>query len=440
MKKYLLYLSIPIMMWSCANEDLVVDNSLKADKQQKGMCFSSSIKNITKAAPAKLQDFKRYNFGVFGYKSTDPTYPVIENYLVGYNDDANKCGYYMTTDSQTTLGDKTETVDGQSYWSYEKLGYADYTYAGEDGYIKASETSLMSNYANQYLRYWDEAAPTTTFYAYSPYINGSGTATFDNGTKVLTIPSQSLKDGYDQPQLYEYMWAAKTVAKDDYGKDVQLSFKRLNAKVNIKFYEVIEGYSIQIIDLKAGKYNGVQATPAKFSVTTSGYSAGEYYSAIGYQLDFSSSETAPTITQTYGTTVTNTRPLIFKAPVETAIGETKSAASASPTTYYALPKNNDTGFTFHVSYELTSTTGEKIVVKNATVLVPSDKCNWKANTAYTYIFKITKDTNGSTDPDDDTTIDPTDPSVGTEQALFPIVFDGANVEDWTPEESEHVIS
>ena len=300
----------------------------------------------------------------------------------------------------------------------------------------------MSNYANQYLRYWDEAAPTTTFYAYSPYINGngSGTVTFDNGTKVLTIPSQSLKDGYDQPQLYEYMWAAKTVAKDDYGKDVQLSFKRLNAKVNIKFYEVIEGYSIQIIDLKAGKYNDVQATPAKFSVTTSGYSAGEYYSAIGYQLDFSSSVTAPTITQTYGTTVTNTRPLIFKAPVETAIGETKSAASASPTTYYALPKNNDTGFTFHVSYELTSTTGEKIVVKNATVLVPSDKCNWKANTAYTYIFKITKDTNGSTDPDDDPTIDPTDPSVGTEQALFPIVFDGANVEDWTPEESEHVIS
>ena len=93
-----------------------------------------------------------------------------------------------------------------------------------------------------------------------------------------------------------------------------------------------------------------------------------------------------------------------------------------------------------MSYELTSTTGEKIVVKNATVLVPSDKCNWKANTAYTYIFKITKDSNGSTDPDDDPTIDPTDPSVGTEQALYPIVFDGANVEDWTPEESEHVIS
>ena len=426
------------MMWSCANEDLVVDNSLKADKQQKGMCFSSSIKNITKAAPAKLQDFKRYNFGVFGYKSTDPTHPVIENYLVGYNDDANKRGYYMTTDSQTTLGDKTETVDGQSYWSYEKLGYADYTYAGEDGYIKASETSLMSNYANQYLRYWDEAAPNTTFYAYSPYINGSGTATFDNGTKVLTIPSQSLKDGYDQPQLYEYMWAAKTVAKDDYGKDVQLSFKRLNAKVNIKFWEDIEGYSIQIIDLKEGTYNGVQAAAAIYS--GSAYSAGEYYSETGYSIDFSTSVISPVITQTPGTTVNNLRPLVFKVPVETAIGTDKASASASPTTYFALPKNNTTGFTFHVSYELTSTTGEKIIVRNASVFVPSDKCNWKANNAYTYVFRITKNSNGSTDPDDDPSIDPTDPNVGSEKALYPIIFDGANVEDWTPDESDHTIS
>ena len=426
------------MMWSCANEDLVVDNSLKADKQQKGMCFSSSIKNITKAAPAKLQDFKRYNFGVFGYKSTDPTYPVIENYLVGYNDDANKRGYYMTTDSQTTLGDKTETVDGQSYWSYEKLGYADYTYAGEDGYIKASETSLMSNYANQYLRYWDEAAPNTTFYAYSPYINGSGTVTFDNGTKVLTIPSQSLKDGYDQPQLYEYMWAAKTVAKDDYGKDVQLSFKRLNAKVNIKFWEDIEGYSIQIIDLKEGTYNGVQAAAAIYS--GSAYSAGEYYSETGYSIDFSTSVISPVITQTHGTTVNNLRPLVFKVPVETAIGTDKASASASPTTYFALPKNNTTGFTFHVSYELTSTTGEKIIVRNASVFVPSDKCNWKANNAYTYVFRITKNSNGSTDPDDDPSIDPTDPNVGSEKALYPIIFDGANVEDWTPDESDHTIS
>ena len=422
---------------SCANEDIITNTGDVGSGKHQVMCFSSSLRNITRAR-MPLQDIERYNFGIFGYKSTDADHPVINNYLVGYNDDTHKRGYYMTLDKQTTLGDKAENVDGQSYWSYEKLGYLDYTYSGDDGYIKASEKSLMSNIDNQYLRYWDYAAPTTTFYAYSPYINGSGTATYDNSTKVMTIPANSLKDGYDLTGTYEYMWAAATVAKVDYAKDVKLSFKRLNAKVNIKFWEDIEGYSIQIIDLNEGTYSGVQAAAAIYS--GSAYSAGEYYSTTGYQIDFSSSVASPDITQTLGTTVNNTRPLVFKVPAETAIGTDKASASASPTTYFALPKNNTTGFTFHVSYELTSTTGEKIIVKNATVFVPSDKCNWKANNAYTYVFRITKNSNGSTDPDDDSSIDPTDPNVGSEKALYPIVFDGANVEDWNPDESDHTIS
>ena len=430
-------LTLSVLAVSCANDDVVNNIDGQESNSQKTVCFSSSLKNITRAQ-VPLQNIHRYNFGVFGYKSTDAVNPVIDNYLVGYNDDTNKHGYYMTIDNQTTLGDKEEHIDGESYWSYEKLGHQEYTYSGEDGYIKASETTLMSNHANQYLRYWDLAAPTTTFYAYSPYINGDGTATYNNATKVMTIPQNSLTDGYDLSGTYEYMWAATTVAKENYGKDVMLAFKRLNAKVNIKFWEDIEGYSILLIDLKECTYKGVQAAAA--INLASSYSAGTYYSATGYTLDFSNSITAPAITQTPGTTVNNTRPLIFSVPVETAIGTTRDAASPSPTTYYALPKDNTTGFTFHVSYELTSTTGEKIIVRNATVFVPSDKCNWKSNNAYTYIFKITKNSNGSTDPDDDPSIDPTNPSVDTAPALYPIVFDSANVEDWTPQESDHTIS
>ena len=103
-------------------------------------------------------------------------------------------------------------------------------------------------------------------------------------------------------------------------------------------------------------------------------------------------------------------------------------------------ESNDTGFTFHVSYVLTSTTGEKITVKNATVHVPADKCKWTANTAYTYIFKITKSSNGSTDPDDEDDIDPTDPKVDDEKALYPIVFDGVKVEEWKTDESEYNVT
>ena len=430
MKHLFLYLTIAagVAVTSCSSDE-VVEEVLNTNQNDKPIGFVMNQKNITRAT--MLQTTGHYNFGVFGYKSTDATNPIMANYLVGYNDATGKKGYYMTTDTQTTLGDKEETVNGQSYWAYEKMGSADYTYAGADGFYTASQKAYMSNVENQYLRYWDNAAATTSFYAYSPYINGAGTATYDNSTKVLNIPDGSLVDGYDDASMTEYMFANTTVNKSAYGNDVVLSFKRLNAKVNLKFYETLEGYSVKIIDLGNG-FNDVQATPAILSGTT--YSPGSYFQKSGFSINFSGTE--PVITAATGTTASNTRPLVFKEPTADQIGTSKESASPSPTTYYAIPKSNSTGFTFHVSYELTSTTGEKITVRNATVHVPYTKCNWAANTAYTYVFKITEGTNGSTDPTKDSTIDPTSPSVDDEKALYPIVFDGVNVEEWKTEDPE----
>lgn len=437
MKQLFFYFAIAsgLAFVSCSSDELV-EPSMTPLLTQKPINFRMNQKNITRA-DVKLQNTNHYNFGVFGYKSTDAVNNIMENYLVGYNDATNKRGYYMTIENQTTLGDKEEIVNGQSFWAYEKLGSSDYTYAGNDGFYSADQSAYMSNIANQFLRFWDKDAATTSFYAYAPYINGANTATYDNSTKLLTIPDGVLEDGYDDASKYEYMYAATTVNKSAYGDDVVLSFKRLNAKVNIKFYETIEGYSVKIIDLGNGK-NDVQAAAAIKSGST--YSAGTYYQKSGFSIDFSSSITDPTINQFSGTTANNTRPLVFAEPAADEIGTTKEAASASTTTYYAIPKKNDTGFTFHVSYVLTSTTGEKITVRNATVHVPADKCKWTPNTAYTYIFKITKNSNGSTDPDQDPTIDPTSPDVDDEMALYPIVFDGVKVEEWKTDESEYNVT
>lgn len=437
-KNQLIYLTVAsgLLLTSCANDELINEVPTVNTPVQAPISFRMNQKNITRAN--SLQSIGHYNFGVFGYKSTDATNNVMANYLVGYNDPTNKRGYYMTLDNQTTLGDAAETVNGQSYWAYEKLGSSDYTYAGTEGYYTASQTAYMSNVANQYLRYWDLEAASTSFYAYAPYIHGSGTATFDNSTKVLTIPDGSIVDGYNDVTTCEYMYAATTVNKAAYNNDVVLSFKRLNAKVNIKFYETLEGYSVKIIDLGNG-YNDVQATAAEYDATT-GYAPGEYFQKAGFSLDFSTNIASPTIAQAAGTTADNTRPLIFAEPTVDEIGTSRETASPSATTYYAIPKENETGFTFHVSYVLTSTSGEKITVRNATAHVPYDKCNWDSNTAYTYIFKITKNSNGSTDPDLDPTIDPTDPEVDDEKALYPIVFDGVNIEDWQTDESEYEIT
>ena len=83
---------------------------------------------------------------------------------------------------------------------------------------------------------------------------------------------------------------------------------------------------------------------------------------------------------------------------------------------------------------MTSNTGERIVVKDATVHVPADYCNWKSNISYTYVFRITKNSNGTTG--NPGTIDPTDPVQKTEDAFYPIVFDNCTIADYEQNDSE----
>lgn len=439
MKRFLIIASAIAALASCAKVS-VIEPAVSTDDSP--IMFSVGQKNMTKASTA-LSATGHNNFGVFAYKNTEATNNIMENYLVGYSDATNKVGYAFGA-GQTTAGDAAGSLNGKSMWQYEGLGNAEYTYTGGEGYYTKGQTTFMSNLANQYLRYWDMASASTTFYAYSPYVNGTGTATYDNGTKVMNIPDGTIVAGMNNPTAYEFMVAATQVDKASYGHDVALNFKRLNAKVNIKFWEDIDGYSVRIVDLKQGTYTGVQAKPATCTGTanTTGatYTVAEYYTKSGATVDFST-VSAPAITMATGTKTSAA--LAFSAPTAEAIGTTSALASASDDTYYAIPKGaaatgTDCGFTFHVSYELTSTTGEKILVKDARVFVPADYCNWVANTHYTYIFKITKGSNGSTESNP--TIDPNDPDVPTEGGLYPIVFDNCTVADYAEAESDHTIS
>ncbi|MCQ2146182.1 MAG: fimbrillin family protein [Bacteroidales bacterium] len=417
---------------SCSMTDIITDNNGGNDS---AISFSVARKNATKA-PTALNQTNHYNFGVFAYKNTDAEHNVMANYLVGYKGD--NVGYYMSDTDQTTMGDAAGLANGQSMWQYEKLGSAEYNYTGTDGYYTKTQTQYMSNVANQYLRYWDNSSASTSFYAYAPYINGAGTATYDNSEKTLTIPDGSVVaafvEGNATQEASEYMYATTTVETANYGKDVQLNFKRLNAKVNIKFWEDIAGYDVKILDLTS-EY-GVSAAPSVQEGTAPAftYAQGEYFAKSGYDINFSAA--TPAVTAKTGTKTSDA--LKFTSPDADKIGETQAEATPSVTTYYAIPKNNTTGFTFHVSYMLTSTTGEKITVQNATVFVPAANANWVANTHYTYIFKITKNTSGPTG--DPGTINPNDPTASTDNALYPIVFDNCSVEDWVVANSDYNIN
>ncbi|MCI7400866.1 MAG: fimbrillin family protein [Prevotella sp.] len=433
MKKFAIATASLALLASCSS-DTELTGKQEIETKANAIGFEVLNRNgiITKAGEgrAKLHESRHYNFGVFAYKNNNSDgQEIMKNYLVGYNGanvtGTGSCVGYFMNNVQTTLN--------TSKWAYEKLGSADYTYEGTDGYYKKSDTFYMSNVANQYLKYWDKSSQSVEFYAYAPYINGDATATIDYSSKTITIP---IEDGYDDESKHEYMFAYNKVEKGEYGHEVQLNFKRISARLNIKFYEDVKGYKVDILNLMENDNSGVAAAPAKAVVgsdNTTTYEYGTLYHKGGAKINFSN--TNPSLTVTGNSDETFNRDakdhIKFAIPTGT-LPEEKTDAKASATNYYVIPANNDdtqteTGLTFHVTYKLTSEdTSETIIVRNATVHVKYDYCKWQPNYVYTYIFRITKSSTGSTGSPD---IDPSDPSVG-EQALYPIIFDDCTVEGW----------
>lgn len=461
MKKSIFLAVAAVAMTACSND---VDLGMKdANKQTADNAIGFEVRNSNMSRGTQgLEDTGHYNFGVFAYKDAASNPAIMENYLVGYMDATNKKGYYMTPTNQTTQGDPTGSTPGQSMWAYEKLGYKDYTYTRSEGYYyyTKDDTDYMSNFRNQFLRYWDKSTDWTKFYAYAPYIHGTGSndplnenvVTFDNDNHKMTFPAGTIKDGYDDPSKYEYLYAATKVENSAYGNDVALKFKHINSKIMITFWEDIAGYSVKMINLREAGTGvtevGISAAPAK--IETGNYLYGTLAKTASATLTFtdpdkianpiinSSTFTATTYYSGSDADKTNNEFLTFKAPLADklatqrpdAVSTTGVNNNFSGTVYYGIPKDSACGLTFHCSFELTNEqTGETITVKNARVHVSAANCAWEAGKRYIYVFKITKAATGTTgDPE---TIIPGDPNVPSENALYPIVFDNIKVEDWT---------
>ncbi|UKK67870.1 fimbrillin family protein [Prevotella communis] len=457
MKKVTIFAAIAMTMIGCSSDELVNNST---ENTEAPIAFSVEKKNISRGDQAttlpSLESTGHYNFGVWAYKygTSLTTQKVMDNYLVGYSD-GNGVGYSNAnaTTWASTIGDQK---DHKSPWFYEYLGTAEYQNTdASKGYL-ASQAAYMSANANQYLRYWDLKYTNTNFYAYAPY-RATGVS-FNESTKIITVANTAQVAGYDDPSLQEFMYAGAQATNADL-KDVKLTFKHLGAQVNLRFYEDVRGYKVQIIDVTDAN-SGIQATPATKSGNT--YTKADYYTSCGATIDFTTVGN-PTATVDHSTASTTQDNLKFVIPAGTeagltsytsklstnynvipeavATGNTQNYAKSS-TIYYpvAQPENSKVGFTFHVSYKLIAEdNGEEITVHNARVYVPAKNGSefiaaWQPNTKYTYTFKITKDSKGTTDPDD-TTIDITKPDVPATPTVYPIVFDGATVEDYTIQEN-----
>lgn len=399
MKKILTYAVSALALASCSSDSLVSDSPANT---QAPIAFNAGQKNITRASD-QLEENGYTSFGVWAYKyktgDTDPAL-VMGNYQVGC------AGHGFTKDGVST-----------GKWFYEGLG--------------------SSN--KQVLHYWDLSYDNTKFFAYAPYNSTDGVAC-DPSSKTITIPA-SLNIASDQNDI---IYAGNAMSNASHA-DVPLVFKHLGAKIILKFYEDISGYNVKLINVKddSNEGKGIQLTPATKSGDT--YTKSDYYTAYDAVIDFSnmSNITVDAKDLTATTTQKTQDNLIFDLPTVTGnLPTTATDAVSSGTTYYAVaqPSSSNTGFTLHVSYELTAAdNSEKIIIRDARVYIPArdsqDKniAVWEANTQYTYTFRITTNTNGSTTENPSIT----DPSIPDKTGLYPIVFDDVTIVDYDTNDTEY---
>ena len=364
----------------------------------------------------------------------------------------------------TAAEDKTATNDAVVFNNFQVAYTAstagttasnssDWEYVGLKAY-NATPTS-------QGIKYWDySAAEGYTFYAFSSSdisypanandkvsvtkVTTDGTSLYNKGYQVTVKNGATLNNLYFSDRV--------PVAKSNYDKTVDLTFRNMGAQVRVGFFETIPGYSVKIdkfyIDEDASAV--VTTFPAMKDAKTDGF----YASLQNVKTSVDQTLNVTYYGETTSTQVIN-RPKVtnptggynysLKLGKATGfIGATLGTSSASPlwtdgaTGAYTpvFPfEGNTNPLLLKLDFTLTADDGSNDVihVRGARAVVPAQYVQWKSNFAYTYIFKISDKSNGTTGAVDENG-DPTDP-----EGLKPITFD-AIVVDVTEELQQTITS
>lgn len=409
MKKLFILSAAVLALAACSNEDFI--NGNEGEKIEKGemISFGSFTKGTSRAdhSGADAAALLNNNFVVAGTKgSATPTTFVYDQYNVNWVENT-----------------ANSTLSNTSNWEYV-------------GYTPATTTTLPTG-AVQSIKYWDYAADQYDFAAYSLGTSTSGSVTATAIDKVsksytLTGTANELVKCY----ISDLVTAYNNTTDDDFGKVVTFKFRSLGTKVRVGFYETIPGYSVKEVKFYTDATTTTSAAKPTLFADTEVLPAGEGVMTVTFPTVGSSNREATDynkahveFTQKSGVdksaTVLFTNGLVYgaKEKVEATgniyLGRTSATASYSGTTYdIVLP--NETGATLNlrVKYTLVSTdgSGEEITVDNATAVVPQALTKWMPNYAYTYIFKISDNTNGYTNPE----LGPA--------GLYPITFDAVVID------------
>lgn len=418
MKKYLFIAASALALASCSSEDFVGTEGGNVETgANKAINFSGNAGKITRATsntgtPAEMLDGQ---FKIYGVKK------VSETQLVTVYKD------YSVWD----VADKA-TTSNTNGWEY--VGAKGATNLG---------TGNISLTKDQTIKFWDYSASEYHFVAGSPIDAFTFNVPVENKSKNIISATISGLAGHITANKSEtalktdpvYIADPKVVKKADYNKAVEFSFKRQQAMVRVGLYETIPGYSITDIkfyeaDDKVSEGNNIILT----SGTTDYFVGG---SNVSGTISYEWTGATPSYTYAYNDTdlkksknwYAGKMGTLATTSAGTKVDGTDKAETQVAILYGTDKDMSDKGYftviptpsatiaapiLIKCDYTLTSDdgSGETIKVTGATAAVPAAFSKWEANTMYTYIFKISQNTNGTTGKPN--TTDP----VG----LYPITF------------------
>lgn len=390
--------------------------------------FANTVAPFTRAGKTgkDAADLLGGKFYVFGIKNETTVGPgkltsdnlVFQNYKVTYTD-----------------GSANTTTSNSAGWEY--VGNS----------LTTGETANMDNSgaATQTIKYWDYNASSYTFYAFAVANDD-----LENGKikvrKVTDCALDAYSNGYkvevaadaDPTKLYlaKRVEIMQSTNKDKtqvnkYGGRVNMEFRNAMAKVRVGMYETIPGYTLTIDAFRIAD----NASPTFGDMTT------EKTDGFAANIGNNKPGTAGTMNVIYkdeNTTEVNVPAVIFdtatrdnvltlgnnlKKDTQLGVKSTELTYDKSGGDYTCVfpMEGNGSNMKLKVDFTLHSTVGETIEVKNATAEVPAAYLKWRPGYAYTYIFKISDQTNAT---------------IGNLTGLYPITFDAVAINDGTGQEEE----
>lgn len=424
MNKFFIAAASALALASCSSDDFL--GEIQGNEQNgatSAINFGGDTGKITRAttkgnAAAELLE---NNFVVVGFKGNKTAEANNEVYAFDHYNVNFKEGSAFSTESNR----------------------AGWEYVNQDMKVKGTEPAAslaQSGASQQTIKYWDHSCASYDFIAFSM-------GKKDAASKYATpthVDKGHLKDAAytlsgNVNTLSEcYISDMKTVTEPNYNNtSVSMSFRHLASKVRMALFEIVPGYVISDVkfytDTEAtstttnpegtliGKFNNSGTLTVYFPTTGTKHATEKDYNKAHVKFTASTvaGEVGVLTSKKFGAVNYNNQAEGTISAGTTYLSQNAATPSYCGTGYQnVLPSEGAaSAITLRIDYKLTSVDGsnETINVKGATATVPAQYTEWKSGYAYTYIFKISQDTNGSTG--------------GTSTGLTAISFDAVVVDD-----------